>query len=284
MITPSSSKADFRELFKAGLDERLVRAGHILVRGFQPSVEGFAALVQCYSSRTTLDPARVFHSTAVQKVDSGHDPIGLHLENGATPFAPDLLWFYCVKAARSGSRTTICDGRRVWDALSERARTLFTAQPVRYSRKVPAELWRRLAAFMIGNGRSAEEVSVTDLYAHANDGAHVTFTELSDGSLHYEYQAYAAHPTKWSTRTAWANSILGPSFNYEAPDIRFSDGSTLPADIVTEYTALTEAVTEEVQWQDGDIVLIDNSRVMHGRRVVTDFDRAILVSQSYARS
>ncbi|MEU2727455.1 TauD/TfdA family dioxygenase [Streptomyces griseoviridis] len=284
LITPRPGHAGFRALLDAGLDTLLADAGHLLIRGFEPSVEDFNTLVRTYSSRTTLDPARVFHGSAAQKVDSGHDPIGLHLENGGTPYAPDLLWFHCVKAAESGSQTTVCDGYRVWDALSDRARDAFTAQPVRYARTVPAELWRRLAAFMAGDGRGHDEVSVADLYEQANPGSKVEFTENADGSLHYDYQVHAAHPTKWSTRPAWANSLLGPSFNYETPDIRFSDGSPIPDDLVAEYTGITEAVTEEIQWQDGDIVLIDNSRVMHGRRVITDPDRTILNSQSYARS
>ncbi|MEZ0092832.1 TauD/TfdA family dioxygenase [Streptacidiphilus sp. EB129] len=284
LITPSADPADFTELFTAGLDELLADAGHLVIRGFHPSVEAFNELVQRYSSRTTLDPARVFHGSAAQKVDSGRDPIGLHVENGATPFAPDLLWFHCVKAARSGSQTTVCDGYRVWDALSDRSKELFAAQPIGYSRKVPAALWRRLAAFMVGDGRGEQDVSIDDLYAQANPGSQVTFTELPDGSLHYAYQVYAAHPTKWSTRTAWANSLLGPSYNYEAPEILFEDGSAIPADVIAEYTEVTEAVTEEVQWEDGDIVLIDNSRVMHGRRAISDPDRTILNSQSYARN
>ncbi|MCT9084134.1 TauD/TfdA family dioxygenase [Streptomyces fulvoviolaceus] len=287
MITPNpghGAGVSFAALFEAGLDGLLADAGHLLLRGFQPTVEDFNDLVQQYSSRTTLDPARVFHGSAAQKVDSGHDPIGLHLENGGTPYAPELLWFHCVKAARSGSETTVCDGYRVWDALSDRAKEAFAAQPVRYARTVPAELWRRLAAFMAGDGRGPDEVTVADLYEQANPGSKVEFRENADGSLHYDFQVYAAHPTKWSTRTAWANSLLGPSFNYETPDIRFADGSSIPDDLVAEYTSVTEAVTEDIPWQDGDIVLIDNSRVMHGRRAITDPDRAILNSQSYARS
>ncbi len=284
MVTPPSEGADFASLFEAGIDTLLADSGHLLIRGFRPSVEDFNELVQRYSSRTTLDPARVFHGSAAQKVDSGQDPIGLHLENGGTPYAPELLWFHCVKAAASGSQTTVCDGYRVWDALSDQAKEAFSAQPVRYARTVPAALWRRLASFLTADGRGPEEVSAADLYATANPGSKVEFTENPDGSLHYDYQVYAAHPTKWSTRTAWANSLLGPSFNYETPDIRFADGSAIPADITAEYTSVTEAVTEEIQWEDGDIVLIDNSRVMHGRRAITDPDRTILNSQSFARN
>ncbi|MEV0257602.1 TauD/TfdA family dioxygenase [Streptomyces sp. NPDC050732] len=284
MINPADRTAGFAELYEAGLDQLLADAGHLLIRGFDPGVEEFNELVRRYSSRTTLDPARTFHGDAAQKVDSGHDPIGLHLENGATPFAPDLLWFHCVKAARSGSETTVCDGFRVWDALSERSRELFTAQPVKYTRNVPKEMWQRLAAHLAGGGLHPAQMEVSSLYALANDGADATFTEEADGSLTYTYTVYVAHPTRWSTRTAWANSLLGPSFNYEAPEIRFADGSPIPDAVIAEYSEVTEAVTEEIAWQDGDIVLIDNSRVMHGRRAITDPDRTILNAQSYARS
>ena len=284
MVTPPGKGTGFTSLFEAGIDTLLADTGHILIRGFKPSVEDFNELVQHYSSRTTLDPARLFHGAAAQKVDSGHDPIGLHLENGGTPYAAELLWFHCVKAAASGSQTTVCDGYRVWDALSDRAKEAFSALPIRYARTVPAALWRRLASFLVADGRSPDEVSVADLYATANPGSKAEFTQNPDDSLHYDYQVHAAHPTNWSTRTAWANSLLGPSFNYETPDIRFADGSAIPADITAEYTAVTEAVTEEIPWQDGDIVLIDNSRVMHGRRAITDPDRTILNSQSFARN
>ncbi|MTD57959.1 TauD/TfdA family dioxygenase [Amycolatopsis pithecellobii] len=284
LVTPATGQASLAEIDQVGLVELLADAGHLLIRGFPASVEDFNALVQRHSSRTTLDPARTFHGSAAQKVDSGHDPIGLHLENGATPFAPDLLWFHCVKAAGSGSQTTVCDGYRVWEALSESTRQLFTAQPITFARNVPAALWRRLAAFLANDGRTPEDMTVESLYQLANPGSQASFVEINEGGdLRYEYAMYAAHPTKWSSRVAWANSILGPSFNYEAPDIRFADGTRIPDDAVAEYTEVTEKLTEEIAWQDGDIVLIDNSRVMHGRRAITDPDRTILNSQSYAK-
>jgi alpha-ketoglutarate-dependent taurine dioxygenase len=285
VITAATTDADVGELHRAGLDGLLATAGYLVIRGMHPTVGDFNSLVRHYSSRTTLDPARAFHGDAAQKVDSGYGPIGLHVENGGTPYAPDLLWFCCVKAARTDSQTTVCDGFRVWDALSGRARQLFTAKPIKYTRgNIPAALWRRLAAFLAGDGTKAQDMTVADLYRLANAGAQVRFDEAPDGSVSYEYVVHAAHPTQWSGRIAWANSILGPSYNYEAPDIRFADGSAIPDDVVAEYTEVTEMLTEEVQWQDGDIVLIDNTRVMHGRRAITDPGRTILNAQSYRRS
>jgi hypothetical protein len=285
VITAATAGAGAGELYQAGLDGLLAQAGYLIIRGLRPTAGDFSSLVRHYSSRITLDPARAFHGDTAQEVDSGYGPIGLHVENGGTPYAPDLLWFCCMKAARTGSQTTVCDGFRVWDALSERARQLFTAKPVKYTRGgIPAALWRRLAAFLAGDGARPQDMTVADLYRLANPGAQLRIHEDPDGSIGYEYTVHAAHPTQWSDRIAWANSILGPSYNYEAPDIRFADGSPIPGDVVGEYTAVTAAVTEEVQWQDGDIVLIDNTRVMHGRRAITDPARTILNAQSYRRS
>ena len=283
LVTPQAGRAGVSALLEADLDTMLASAGHLVLRGFELSVEDFNALVGHYSSRTTLDPARSFHGDVAQKVDSGHDPIGLHIENGATPFAPELLWFHCVKAAASGSQTTVCDGFRVWDALSDQAREVFSAQPISYARSVPARLWQRLAAVMAGDGRAPEDCTVDDLYALANPGSDVEFKQDADGTLHYCYRVFAAHPTKWSRRTAWANSLLGPSYNYEAPVIQFADGTAIPESVVAEYVEVTAALTEDIAWEDGDTVLIDNSRVMHGRRAITDPDRTILNAQSYAR-
>jgi alpha-ketoglutarate-dependent taurine dioxygenase len=54
--------------------------------------------------------------------------------------------------------------------------------------------------------------------------------------------------------------------------------------VIAEYTEVSEKVTEEIQWEDGDIVLIGNTRVMHGRRAITEPERTILNAQRYARS
>lgn len=285
LLTPATPGAQLSELHTAGLDQLLIETGHILIRGYSPTVEDFNALVAAYSTRLTMDPARAFNGSAAQQVDSGYDPIGLHLENGATPFGSDLLWFTCVTAARSGSQTTVCDGYRVLDRLSAEAREAFAAQPLRYTRSgIPRQLWQRLAAFLRGDGAQPREMTVEDLYAVANPGAQVRFSLDRDGNLSYDYVVSAAGPTRWSDRLAWANSLFGPSYNYRSPDIRFADGRPIDDDLLAEARQACEEVTEEIDWQDGDVVLIDNSRVMHGRRAITDPRRSILNAQSYARA
>jgi alpha-ketoglutarate-dependent taurine dioxygenase len=38
--------------------------------------------------------------------------------------------------------------------------------------------------------------------------------------------------------------------------------------LIADLAELCERYTQEIQWQDGDIAIIDNKRFMHGRREI----------------
>ncbi|WP_407695253.1 TauD/TfdA family dioxygenase [Shimia gijangensis] len=40
---------------------------------------------------------------------------------------------------------------------------------------------------------------------------------------------------------------------------------------------LTETCTVEMNWQDGDVAVIDSPRVMHGRRAIKDHNRQLFI-------
>ncbi|MFJ8577848.1 TauD/TfdA family dioxygenase [Micromonospora sp. NPDC093277] len=262
---------------------RLLReSGFILFRGFRADLELFSALVHSISGRITLDPAREFHGGDVaQKVDAGTAGVGLHIENGNSPFAPDLTWFFCEKAAAEGSETTVCDGYRVWDAFSEEVRAQFAAQDIAYSRRVEENRWKAFVQHQTGGEKPAEEITVDDMRALATGPGRTVIEPLDGGAIHYEFQVPAAHPTLFGSRLAFANSILGPSYNYEKPRITFADGTEFSAELAKEVEERTAALTENIEWQDGDVALIDNTRVMHGRRDILDPARTIYNAQSY---
>jgi alpha-ketoglutarate-dependent taurine dioxygenase len=75
----------------------------------------------------------------------------------------------------------------------------------------------------------------------------------------------------------FANAVLGPSHNYQPPRYRLADGSEVTADEIEDMRALAETVTHEINWQDGDIAVLDNTRVMHGRRAIADADRNLFI-------
>jgi alpha-ketoglutarate-dependent taurine dioxygenase len=271
------------------LDERevltlLKESGYLLLRGFDADLDKFNAFVRRLSSVVVSDPAREFfgEGQVAQKVDAGSLALGLHLENGNSPFMPDLTWFFCQVAAESGSQTTVCDGYRIWDALPESSRAAWTAQDIVYSRTVPKRAWQGLGAHLLGGAKKAEDITLDDIAPLIPDPDRTQFRPNDDGSVHYAYRAPAVPPaTLFDDRPAWANSIFGPSFNYEQPRITWADGSEIPAELMSEAETISDAVTEDVDWEHGDVALIDNTRVMHGRRAITDPRRTIFNAQSY---
>ncbi|GAU69232.1 AMP-dependent synthetase and ligase [Streptomyces sp. NBRC 110611] len=260
----------------------LADAGFLLFRGFRTGLAEFTAFVKAHSGRITLDPARSFHGGEVaQKVDAGTGAVGLHLENGNSPFGPDLTWFLCEKAAASGSRTTVCDGYRVWDAASDTARAVFGTQDIMYGRRVEEPKWKAFVCHQTEGRKEPDDVTFADLKELLGGTVTTTLQLNDDGSIHYAYRTGAARPTLFGSRLAWANSVFGPSYNYEAPRITFADGTAIPDALLAELRRITDDLTEELDWQDGDVALIDNTRVMHGRREILDPGRTVYNAQSY---
>jgi alpha-ketoglutarate-dependent taurine dioxygenase len=262
--------------------QQLKVSGYILLRGFDTNLEAFCALVKRHSSRVTLDPARSFHGGNVaQKVDAGADAMGLHLENGNSPFRPELVWFYCERAARHGSQTTVCDGCRVWQRMTDFGREQFYDNELLYRRRVDEQKWKLFVHHQTGGSIPIEQIRIADLLALVNADGATTIEEVENGAIVYSFRTPAVQQTLFKAGLAWANSIFGPSYNYEAPRITFANGDEIPSALLEEMRTLTADLTEDIEWRSGDVALIDNTRVMHGRRAIIDPGRLIFNALSY---
>ena len=250
----------------------LEQQGHCLLRGFESNLSSFSELTHALCSSVTFDPARQHSGSSAQKVDAGTDAIGLHVENGNTPRIPQLVAFYCAQAARTGSQTTVCDGAQLLDALDASTKKKLK-QPLNVTRTLSEPLWKAYLAnehpAQIGASHVREEHLWQMIKAIPGQSAHLN----SDGSLEYTVTVAPILRSHKSNREAFANAILGPSFNYQPPVYTFADGSTVDEEFKASMAILAEQFTHEIQWQDGDIAIIDNHRVMHGRRAITDATR-----------
>jgi hypothetical protein len=264
---------------------QLAHTGYIVFSGFEVDLASFGEFVLAHSSRVALDPARAFHGGKVaQKVDAGCAALGLHLENGNSPFRPDLTWFYCERAASRGSQTTVCDGWEVWRRAGAAARRQFEGQEIRYRRRVEEAKWKSLVCHYLGAARpslTVEDIIVDDILALVKHDPATTIISHADGAITYDFRTPAVHRNLFGDKLVWANSIFGPSYNYEAPQITFGDGREIPAALLDEMRALTDGLTCDLNWQSGDVVMVDNTRVMHGRRAIIDPVRTIYNAQSY---
>jgi hypothetical protein len=72
-------------------------------------------------------------------------------------------------------------------------------------------------------------------------------------------------------------AVLGPD---ELPQsVTFADGSPIPADHVVQIRDRGLANAVDVDWRAGDLMLIDNVALGHGRRSFTG-SRRVLVAMS----
>ncbi|MGX7825791.1 TauD/TfdA family dioxygenase [Actinokineospora sp. 24-640] len=285
LVVTSSDRAGFDTIDRVELLTALADHGYLLLRGFDTDATTFSELIKGVSARITLDPARKFAGGNVaQKIEAGLVPQGLHVENGATPWVPDLVWFYCETPAATGSQTTICDGLRVWDRLPDATRELFLSTRVTFARPMPEDKWKNLVLRLLEGRKRLDQVTFDDLLAVTDDEVDVKYVLRADGSVHYKYYTHAAHSTLFGSDTVFANSILTPSVNYEPPVIEFEDGRPLDAMLMRQIIEATELETEEIDWHAGDVALVDNSRLMHGRRRIRDPRRSLYNAQSYAQA
>ncbi|MEE4188870.1 MAG: TauD/TfdA family dioxygenase [Roseobacter sp.] len=258
------------------INSHLVSDGWTLLRGFEMNMPTFSAITQKLCKSITFDPARENTDKNTQKVDAGLGPIGLHIENGNTPVCPDIVAFFSTKAAFEGSQTTICDGRRVFDTFSEPQQARWS-QRMTVTRTLPEALWKRYLANEHPAISEPEEVTHEHILQFKAAIPDQDFTLNDDGSLEYRIKVSPVRASSISGGKAFANAILGPSHNYEPPVYTLEDGSTVSSDEVETLRDIAETCTVEINWQDGDVAVIDNTRVMHGRRAIKDQDRQLFI-------
>ena len=203
-------------------------------------------------------------------MDAGTHAIGLHIENGNTPMPPDVIAFFSELSAKKGSQTTICDGHAVYQALSPKLKATFS-QPMRISRYLPQAIWQNYVATATGRA-DADQISLNDLDTFITATTSKTLTHhvepQTDGGVRYVLQIPAIREDNVSGQLAFANTLLGPSFNYEKPEFTLANGQHVDDALIDELTQLCEKYTQDIAWQNGDVVILDNKRMMHGRRQI----------------
>lgn len=247
-------------------NEQLRTRGWLLLRGECLDSRQFDLLLAKFLRKMTFDPARRAASENTQMVDSGTSAIGLHIENGNTPLPPDVVAFHCVKAAKEGSETTVCDGMELWQHLPSHLQSLFS-QPITVRRTLDPVIWKRYVASAVGRSDHSL-ISAQDLHRFLNQIPGQKGELHKDGSLDYSLSIDAVRQDNFQERKAFANALMGPSFNYQAPRYFSADGKLIGQSVVDEIAKLSVPFTQNIQWKDGDVLLIDNKRVMHGRREI----------------
>jgi hypothetical protein len=269
----------------------------ILFRGFEASTEQFEQLTSSLTenfmsyqgggftigpfSRSTVNDNKTL-LTATGKTQEF--PLPLHGEMYYLGRPPDLIWFYCATPVQQGGETTVGDGAAIFRDLPEDTQNLFRHRRIRYERHLGDGDWQ--LAFQ------TETRSEVELFCRLNQ---LELTWESDGSAVTSYCCSALR-TNARGETCFINGLLLlglaelailsgdaatalPEAANLKPDfvVRWDDGSRIDPVILKQIGKACARNEIPISWQKGDILMVDNRSIMHGRRQSSGRDRKILV-------
>ncbi|MEM9388111.1 MAG: TauD/TfdA family dioxygenase [Pseudomonadota bacterium] len=286
LLRPQGAPPAVEQLDVEAIIEEIKRRGAVMLQGFSLDVPAFERLSDRFrcefadnlgsgSLRETVNGAT---DGTIQNVAYRYGegrqrtfPLPLHADRAYVKSSPHAMFFFCQRPAASGGQTTIADGLSVYKGLSDRTRALFDTTRVKYIRHYGAHEWPLLYR--------TQDLDQVREYCARND---MTLRATADGSIRTEFVTSAVPLTRWQRQPAFCNSVqigywqehaLRRKINY----VRFEDDREIPASVMAEVDEVSAALTVEVPWESGDLVIVDNTRMLHGRRRFDDEQRAVMV-------
>jgi alpha-ketoglutarate-dependent taurine dioxygenase len=236
--------------------------GAVLLRGFATTVEGFAALARslCTTSVFNESPNReaLGDGVGVQSVDLGSDPFPLHPELAREPWRPDLAMFACLDPPAIGGQTNVCDGIAIAEGLPAELRRELEGKRLFYIRPASPEMLR----YWLGTDRPDDA-----LLAGPPPACPYWFRRSPRGLLR-GFTRPVLEPTLFQGRPAFANFLLFARDYLHLKRIPLLDGQAFDDDMVDTIRSIARSLSYSHRWQQGDVLLLDNSRFMHGRKAI----------------
>ena len=249
------------------------RYGAILFRGFPADLVAFRDFTArfCVSSvfnespdRQLLDPESI-----IQTVNGGEAPFPLHPELSREPWKPDVCFFHCLTPPSQGGETTICDGIDIVRHLPDDVRAGLGRHRLLYVQ--PAPPWQ--LSFWFGTATP----TIADLQSPPPDCPY-RFTIIG-GHLMRIFSRPALHRPMFAKGPAFGNFLLFARYYNGRRDFPLlDDGREVPDAWVTAVKAVSDRLTAQIAWQQGDLLMLDNSRFLHGRNAIEDPSRRLIAS------
>jgi hypothetical protein len=118
-----------------------------------------------------------------------------------------------------------------------------------------------------------DDINELEQMCKMND-THTTIYE--DQSILLQYICPVVIPSRCGKYQVFINSLL-PAMQLNPDVLKFDDDSEISDELMDELNGIAERITTNIDWKKGDILMIDNTRIMHGRRAFKDETREIYI-------
>jgi len=264
------------------IQQSLSQSGAILFRNFKirnavefEEVASAASATDLLPYRERSSPRSRVEGNVYTSTDYPSDQsIFLHNENSYQHTWPFKIFFFCARPAAQGGETPIADTRRIFQRISPAVRERFIEKQWRYVRNFNGRFglpWQTV--FQTSDKTKVEE------YCHRNG---IEF-EWKDGDRLKTWAirpAVVKHPR--TGEDLWFNHATFFHVTTLAPAVRevflatireedlptntyYGDGSPIEPETLDELRGIYDEETVAFPWQEGDILMLDNMRVAHGR-------------------
>jgi hypothetical protein len=287
------SVEDWLRQSRATLDRQVREAGTVFFRGFPLSTDqDFDRFIRAFdypNFRYEDSLSNAVRVVLTERVFTANEAppnvtICLHHEMAQTPVYPSRLFFFCEHPAEQGGATPLCRS----DILFERLLSEFPefvddceTKGLLYTNIMPAE-----NDPTSGMGRSWQSTFRAETRDEAEQQLQklgYSWEWLPNGCLRSTTPVLPAVMEVEPGRRTFFNQLIAAfhgwkdSRNDPTKAVTFGDGSLLNPETMDRVAVIAEELTFDVPWQKGDVALVDNRVVMHGRRTFSG-TRKVLAS------
>jgi len=289
IVEPSLPEVDlisWAEQSRDFIAEHLLRCGGLLFRGFRledaSSVSTFEQFAQTLAQGALLD--YTYRSTPRDKVAGNvftsteyprDQEIPLHNEMSYARSWPLKIWFHSLEVAEQGGETPLADSRKVYARLDPALIERFEQKKVMYVRNYGSGLdlpWQNV--FQTEKQSEVEEYCRSTGIDYEWLGGdrlrttqvcQVTVKHPQTGEKVWFNQAHLFHVQSLPARVREA--LLAQHKEEELPrHALYGDGTPIEAETIAQIKQVYDEESIVFPWQKGDILLLDNMLVAHGRR------------------